>query len=222
MALAHSYDHARDERVVTLSTMARKHPFLLIRQLPQIMKILEEDATPRTSRPVPGLMLPPPRPSSADYIATTGGGGERVNVLFSHWGSLFGASLWKGVLDLFSAMPVAMVIAHQQTIQEGVGVWSLVKLYLGLLVAQGEEAAVGHMTAILEQLASWLDSLRQHDSKGYEAFILGQPIEASTTPPGEVIRSFLQPYRQVGQGFIDSPQAPIGGSRQSTGGGGGQ
>ena len=210
MALAQHFDHGRDERLMNLSNIARKHPFLVLRQLPQIMRMLEEDATPRTSRPFSGSMVPFPRPSSTDFAVSTSAGGDRMNVLFSHWGSLYGAGLWKGVLDLISSMPLSVVMAHQQTIPPKEGVYGLLRLYMRLLVAQGEEAAVGNMAPMLELLAGWVDAIKRQDPGGFDASVIGKAIETLITPPKEIYKAFLQPYRQP-QGLMESPPPfPVG------------
>jgi hypothetical protein len=164
-----------------LLSLATRHPFLFLRQVPALALILEDDAAPSRDRPRPPPDGTPLEPAKASF----GKGARPARVRVTFWGSAYHLQLWQTVLDAFMAVPPPVL---QSFSVPGVPVLGRV-LDLAVPYFKLAEAAKGKEGAqmMLDRVRGIFSANRMDSTELLKGF-LARRIPGMRRTPGEIVQ----------------------------------
>ena len=151
--------------VQALTDMAKSHPLLVLRKVPTMVRLLEDDGCMHSNsrgRTCGDNLL---GPMEAKLL------GKSVKVTVRHWGYSFSESLWLSLLDILKSIPREVLFSCGSHM----GLADLLGVYAKLLFIQCQLQS--NQSRVKSRFADVLDEFKSSDSKGWESWLASEQPE---------------------------------------------
>lgn len=185
-------------QTASLTETAKRHPFLLLRHLPSLIRLLEWDASCTTARedasfaPFYLRKRAAPPPDSVLTASVPGGRGGH-HVRFTYWGRVFNLTLWQHLLALVCEMPPKVLMAYTDATASGWPViLDFVLVYVRLLAAWKPDESP---PMLADRVSVLLNVLRKERQDVVDSFSKKRIPGAKATPADVLARHCRKPQQ---------------------------
>lgn len=147
--------------IQALVDLSKSHPLLVLRKLPTMTEILEDDANVSKYSNARGRVY---SENMLGPLAATVSGQE-VKVLVRHWGYSFTESLWISLLDVFMSIPKEVLFSCGSHM----GLGEFLEVYTRLLFIQSQLQS--NPSRVKSKFSDVIDQFKATDAKGWEAWL---------------------------------------------------
>jgi hypothetical protein len=173
-----SFDDKIDDMLYTLSLgetrvmpnladLCRRHPLLILRKLPYMSRLLDEDgALPFSDYKVKRDVITGQDPSGS--LEVNFHEHKRVTLRIQHWGYSYLETLWISLLDVLSATPPQVMF----TCGPKVGLLEFLGVYVELLSVQMELLVENRTTRLKDKMDDFFAKFRQHGRADWSDWLL--------------------------------------------------
>ena len=173
-----------------LSEFSRKHPLILLRKSPCVVRALELDAEislkgyDEIRGTVHGRALSGPR--DANFM------GKRVMVTIRHWGYSYSEPVWVAFLDIITSAPREVLFGCGLSI----GLLDILAVYLKLMSVQLPLITTDKSKRIKSKLFEVFDNFQRHNPKGWKKW-LAMAIEKGEVRHLLMSCNFITPQQAI-------------------------
>jgi hypothetical protein len=178
-------DNPSKRIIQALMDLSKSHPLLVLRKLPTMLQLLENDACVPKHRNVRCRVYGenPLGPLTATIA------GKPIKIMIRHWGYSFSESLWISLLDVVTAVPKEVLFncGLRMGLREFLGV------YAKLLFIQSQLQS--NPARVKSKFSDMLNEFKSTDRKGWEAWLESKQLDL---PSLDTTRNVLMSCSLIG------------------------
>jgi hypothetical protein len=153
-----------------LADLSRKQPLLILRKLPEMSKILLDDATIDISSDQKGVIIGQNPAGKRDVMFQ----GKMLKVVVQHWGYSYTEMLWVSMLEVLSSMPLEVLF----TCGVKVGLLDLLTIYVELISVQNQLLSANKTARLKTKLSGAFTAFKQSNVGAWTGWLVSDVGES--------------------------------------------